>query len=254
MEIKLYSVSNPGISFTEDVDLKLISLYEYVKRNKEKRKSYSDFQDELINEQIFSGSYIRSFIPFLHNFGVIKDYEVVNYSDFFSMNGEMYIKNIINYYNLRKTLESNEVYNNKLLKMLKRNKEYFLCLFLDYYCENKIKYYEDYLDILYFVTKYGKISKDEFYLYKYCKINKLNSDEIINKYRMEPDTFKITFQDKNGNEITNNAFNYFIAFLSEGQCNYLVKTNHNYYQMNESRRSFVDSMINEYMDFRGYHE
>ena len=74
--------------------MKLISLYEYVKRNKEKRKSYSDFQDELINEQIFSGSYIRSFIPFLHNFGVIKDYEVVNYSDFFSMNGEMYIKNM----------------------------------------------------------------------------------------------------------------------------------------------------------------
>ena len=83
MEIKLNSISNPGISFTDDVNQKIILLYNYINKNREKKISYSDFQAELINEKIFSGSYIRSFIPFLRNFGVVNDYSNIDFNTFF---------------------------------------------------------------------------------------------------------------------------------------------------------------------------
>lgn len=241
MIIKLEAISNPGISFTEDVNIKLISLYTFVQENKNRKVTYSDFQTELINSKIFSGSYIRSFIPFIRNFGIINDYREVNYNDFFTSIGKMYIENLIDYYNIK------DIQNEEILTYLKRNKEDIICLFLDYLCKNKHKYFEKYLDILYFVKKYNKICKTEFYIYEYCKINKINSDELIKNYRENPDSFEIKFVDKDNNEIGNNAFNYFIALLSEEQCNYVCKSTQSYYQINNQRVDLINSILNQYI-------
>lgn len=242
MEIKLNSISNPGISFTDDVNQKIILLYNYINKNREKKISYSDFQAELINEKIFSGSYIRSFIPFLRNFGVVNDYSNIDFNTFFTRNGKIYVNNIIDYYKLKDFEDENII-----IKKVKNIKEDLICLFLDYLCDHKNKYYEKYLDILFFIEKYNKICKKEFYIYEYCKENNLESDELISAYRQNLENFEIIFYGKNNNEIGNNAFNYFIALLSEDQCNYVLKMDQNYYKLNENRKELVDSIIKNYI-------
>ena len=68
-KIVLNQVSNPGISFTKDVNEKILALYYYLNSNQNIHCSYQQFQEHLINNNIFTGSYIRSFIPFLYNTG-----------------------------------------------------------------------------------------------------------------------------------------------------------------------------------------
>lgn len=245
MIIKIESISNPGISFTEDVNVKLISLYKFVEQNENREVTYADFQLELINNKIFTGSYIRSFIPFVRNFGIINDYNIVNYNNFFTKWGKVYIENLIDYYNV-KTIQNEEI-----LFYFKRNKSDLLCLFLDYLCSNKNKYYDRYLDILYFVKKYGKICKEEFYIYEYCKINKIDPDELIKQYRENPNIFEIKVTGRDNMEIGNNAFNYFIALLSEEQCNYVFKSTQSYYQINANRINLINSIVNQYIEYGG---
>ena len=241
MIIKLDTISNPGISFTEDVNQKLISLYLFAEQNKKREITYAELQTELIDNGIFSGSYIRSFIPFMRNFGVINDYSKIIYDEFFTKIGKMYIESIINYYNIK------EIKDEKMEKLQKQNIADILCLFLDYLCKNKNKYFEKYLDILYFVKKYNKICKNEFYIYEYCKVNKIDCDELIKKYRDNSETIEIKFFDENNNEIENNAFNYFIALLSDEQCNYVCRSNQNYYEINREREDLINSILNQYL-------
>ena len=81
--IILNQISNPGISFTKDVNEKMLTLYDYISSNNNMNCSYQDFQDNLISNNIFTGSYIRSFIPFLFNSGMINDYtNGIKYNNF----------------------------------------------------------------------------------------------------------------------------------------------------------------------------
>ena len=60
-------ISNPGLSFTENINDKIILMSEVVFQNQTQKMSYQQFQQYIIDRGIFSGSYIRSFIPFLYN-------------------------------------------------------------------------------------------------------------------------------------------------------------------------------------------
>ena len=91
-KIVLNQVSNPGISFTKDVNEKILALYDFLNSNN-KNCTYQQFQEDLINSQIFTGSYIRSFIPFLYNAGIINDYNNgIAYNDLFTKNGLLYVQ------------------------------------------------------------------------------------------------------------------------------------------------------------------
>ena len=245
MVINVKSISNPGISFTDDVNEKLILLYQYVEENKGRQVTYSEFQTELIENKIFINSYIRSFIPFIRNFGIINEYSSVDYNNFFTSTGKLYIENLIDCASV-KVISEEEISN-----YFKRTKENILCLCLDYLCENKISYFEKYLDILYYVKKYNKICKNEFYIYEYCKVNKIKCDELIKMYRENPNSIEIRIVGRHNKDVENNAFNYFIALLSEEQCNYVCKIDQMYYKINSERIRLVDSILNEYIEYGG---
>ena len=87
-KIILNQISNPGISFTNDVNEKILALYDFSKQKINDSCTYQQFQEELINNNLFSGSYIRSFIPFLYNAGMINDYtNIINFNNLFTKNG-----------------------------------------------------------------------------------------------------------------------------------------------------------------------
>ena len=244
-KIVLNQVSNPGISFTKDVNEKILALYDFLNSNN-KNCTYQQFQEDLINSQIFTGSYIRSFIPFLYNAGIINDYNNgIAYNDLFTKNGLLYVQIVRNIKNASDS-------NIDLSKMLVIKSD-LLCMSLDYMIKSKYKFYDKYLDILKFIKKYRTINREEFYIMEYCLQNSYNYDDYINAYRNESKQYDIYINSNNDEVLSyrsNNAFNYLIAFLSEEQCNYLKKLNHGDYIINEEREKFIDLVLNSEGDVK----
>lgn len=239
-KIVLNQISNPGISFTQDANDKIIALYDFTNMYKDKKSTYQIFQNDLINNRIFTGSYIRSFIPFLYNAGMINDYNnEIAYDNIFTQNGLLYIKIIKNL--------KDAINNNIDLPNLNAIKNDLLCISFDYMIKNKYKFYDKYLDILEFVKKYKTINREEFYILEYCIQNNYDCDEYISLFRDGNKEYDIYVISNDGEEINyrrNNAFNYFISFLSEEQCNYLRHLDQSNYTINYEREKFIDLVLN----------
>lgn len=240
-KIVLNQVSNPGISFTKDVNEKILALYYYLNSNQNIQCSYQKFQENLINNNIFTGSYIRSFIPFLYNTGMINNYNTgIDYNNLFTKNGLLYVKIIDNLKNAEQ--------KNVDLPKLQTIKNDLLCMALNYMIDNNYKFADKYLDILNFVKNYRTINREEFYIMEYCIQNNLDYKKYIELYRNDNKSFDIYINTNNDEMLSyrsNNAFNYLIAFLSEEQCNYVIKYNQGDYIINKNREIFVDSVINK---------
>ncbi len=239
-KILLNQISNPGISFTKDVNDKMISLYVYLNENKNNNCSYQDFQKDLIEKNIFSGSYIRSFIPFLYNTGMINNYnENIKYSNFFTKNGALYVKTIFN------IKQGND--NNIDIEKLVNIKNDLLCMSLDYMIKNNYKFYDKYLDILKFVKEYKTINREEFYILEYCLQNNIDYHNDIENYRSN-NSYDIYIKSNNEEILSyrsNNAFNYLVAFLADDQCNYIKKADQSNYRLNYDRELFIDSVLEQ---------
>ena len=239
-KILLNQISNPGISFTKDVNDKMISLYDYLNENKNNTCSYQDFQKDLIEKNIFSGSYIRSFIPFLYNTGMINNYnENIKYSNFFTKNGALYVKTIFN------IKQGND--NNIDIEKLVNIKNDLLCMSLDYMIKNNYKFYDKYLDILKFVKEYKTINREEFYILEYCLQNNIDYHNDIENYRSN-NSYDIYIKSNNEEILSyrsNNAFNYLVAFLADDQCNYIKKADQSNYRLNYDRELFIDSVLEQ---------
>lgn len=248
--IIIKQISNPGISLTRDLNNKLISISEIVDLNNELELDYSDFQRKIISSGIFSGSYIRSFIPFLYNIGLINEYsKKINFKNFFTNLGKAYIVLIKT---IKMVYDNNpNDYNLKNLELLKND---LIVKSLIHMIHTKNKYANKYCDILLFLKKFKTINREEFYIMQYCIENNLDLYQIINSYRKNSSEFSIKVLDNN-NEIVdyknNNAYNYFLAFLLSDQCNLLIKIDQSNCKLNEERTEIVDSILNEYEILRG---
>lgn len=234
-KIVLKPINNPGISFTPETNIKLLGLNELLEKNKGKTMSYAEFQEMLISEGIFSGSYIRSLIPFLFNLGMINDYSSISYNSFFTDIGKSYVSA------LKLIRDSSE--HESAIKM----KESVLILSLVYMKKNKSKYYSKYVDILKFVKKHKTINREEFFINEYCIQNNLDSTEMINEYRQDESKYDIYILNKYEVEEmsyrSNNAFNYFIAFLADDQTNLLYKQDKNSYAINNKKIEIINELI-----------
>lgn len=237
-------ISNPGLSFTQNVNDKIILISEVIFQNQTQRMNYQDFQQYIIEKNIFSGSYIRSFIPFLYNLGLINNYKEISFSNFFTKLGLSYIEIIKT---IKKTNSINEELSD-IKNYLNTIKSDIIILGLLNLKNSIFEYFDKYCDILQFLKKYNTISREEFYIMQFCKQNGLNDNEYISNYRSNSEIFKINILDNN-NEIvdyrTNNAYNYFIALLSEEQCNFVNKVNHNNYKLNYDRINIIDNILAE---------
>lgn len=244
-KIVLNQVSNPGISFTDDVNEKILSLYVFLNHHN-KICSYQEFQEDLKKNEIFSGSYIRSFIPFMYNAGIINDYNNgVTYKSLFTKNG-------LSYVNIIKTIKSMNDSNVDIAK-LNVIKSDLLCMSLDYMIKNNYKFYDKYLDVLKFVKKFRTINREEFYIMEYCLQNNYDYDDYIKTYRNNEKQYDIYINSNNDEELSNrsnNAFNYLIAFLAEDQCNYLQRINQGNYMINKEREKYVDLVLSSKGDVK----
>jgi len=174
-KIILRQISNPGISFTTNVNKKLISMSDVILKNIDLKLNYSEFQELMIHNDIFSGSYIRSFIPFLYNVGIINDYnKEICFNDFFTDLGKSYIEIIRTIYTAQEN-GGNELSINELLKI----KSDLIALSLSFMCKSSYKFFVKYYDILCFVKEFETINREEFYIMEYCIENSLDKKTFI---------------------------------------------------------------------------
>lgn len=235
-KIVLKPINNPGISFTKETNVKLLGLNEILNKDKNKVMSYAEFQELLISEGIFSGSYIRSFIPFLFNLGMINDYSSIRFNIFFTDLGKSYVSAL-------KLIEDSDENENAI--QIKQN---ILALSLVYMKNTECKYYSKYIDILSFVKKNNTINREEFFINEYCLQNDLDSDKMIDEYRKDESSYDIYILNKDGEEMTcrnNNAFNYFIAYLGDDQTKLVCKQDQNNYVINRNKIEIINELVNE---------
>lgn len=244
-KIILRQISNPGISFTTNVNKKLISMSDVILKNIDLKLNYSEFQELMIHNDIFSGSYIRSFIPFLYNVGIINDYnKEICFNDFFTDLGKSYIEIIRTIYTVQEN-GGNELSINELLKI----KSDLIALSLSFMCKSSYKFFVKYYDILCFVKEFETINREEFYIMEYCIENGLDKKTFITNYREKNMNFEINVLDNNDQLVdyhSNNAYNYFIALLADEQCNFVNKIDNNNYKINNNRIQIINSIIEEY--------
>ena len=234
--IVLKPINNPGISFTKETNNKLLGLNEILNNDKDKVMSYAQFQELLINEGIFSGSYIRSFIPFLFNLGMINEYSTISFNSFFTDLGEAYVSS------LKLIEDSNE--NEDAIQM----KQNILLFSLEYMKYSECKYYSNYIDILKFVKKFNTINREEFFINEYCIQNNISSDQMIDEYRKNNTNYDIYILNGDGEEMTyrnNNSFNYFIAYLGDDQTKLVCKQDQNNYVINNNKLEIINELIKD---------
>lgn len=245
--IVLKQISNPGISFTKDMNSKLLSMYEIMQDNSSFEKNYQEFQQFMISNNLFTGSYIRSFIPFLYNVGIVKNYsKIIKFNDFFTPKGKAYILILKN---LKITYKYDTPKFKNTLDCMNNIKNDLIALFLNNMIKSNYKFYDKYCDILIFLKNFKTINREEFYIMEYCKQNSLNLSEFINNYRINKEDIKINIIDNSENIVSyrnNNAFNYYIALLSKEQCNFVVKIDQSNYNLNTSRLNLIDITINAF--------
>lgn len=234
--IVLKPINNPGISFTKETNNKLLGLNEILNNDKDKVMSYAQFQELLINEGIFSGSYIRSFIPFLFNLGMINEYSTISFNSFFTDLGEAYVSS------LKLIEDSNE--NEDAIQM----KQNILLFSLEYMKYSECKYYSNYIDILKFVKKFNTINREEFFINEYCIQNNISNDQMIDEYRKNNTNYDIYILNGDGEEMTyrnNNSFNYFIAYLGDDQTKLVCKQDQNNYVINNNKLEIINELIKD---------
>lgn len=248
--IVVKQISNPGLSFTENTNDKLILMADAIFQNPSQIMSYQEFQDFVMDKNIFSNSYIRSFIPFLYNLGFINSYNEINFSSFFTKLGLSYIDILKT---IKKVDSSDEslAYAKKELNIIKSD---IISLGLLNMRNTSFKFFDKYCDILYFLKKYNTINRDEFNIIQFCKQNNLKVQDYITSYRENPHEFIISILD-NSNQIVdykrNNAYNYFIALLAEEQCNFVAKIDQHNYKLNYERIKLINSILEERKEIEG---
>ncbi len=243
--ITINQISNPGISLTEETNKKILLIEKIILENNNKQLPYKKFQEYLINNKIFTGSYIRSLMPFLYNLGFINDYkEGVDFSQFFTSLGEAYIECI-------KALKKISEKSNEIVFNMKEIKSDIILMGLNDMEKKAYNFYCSYCQILKFLKKYNSINREQFFILKYCEQNKLDEIDYIQKYKKNPNSFIIKIINVNNEKVSyksNNSFNYFIALLSEEQGNLVKKIDQNNFKLNNDKIEIINELLKENME------
>lgn|GEM_PF-5658550 len=235
------SVSNPGISFTEETNNKLLKMKELLE-NLNKKKNYLGLQELLIQNGIFSGSYCRSFLPFLYNCGFTRSYEKeFHINQYFTKYGESYLKILKSISEINS--DNNLSKKTEVLLQLYEARAEILKLALINMKKNNYTHFNLYKTFLEFIYKYSTINKEEFYINQfYIQKNEVVPEKIIRNYRNETIKLKEVIG-KESSELLNNPYTYCKGFLAEDQCKLVIKDHNGNYKINESEIDFIKEII-----------
>ena len=204
MDIVVSSPGSPGTSFTENVKMQIVLLYDELCSNDD-FESLADFKDHLQKCGI-NKNYIRNILPFLQFCGIVK-YEKVSpfvNDDFFTNIGKAYVDVLKSIQIAKAEPDCSE--KTEILNSLEKIQEiiYFQCLVIMMKSQD-CNYSKDFYDVLRFIKRYESIDSTEYLLIQYEReqspedmINRLGA--YLNKYRDGSLTVNVKTKTKNASD------------------------------------------------------
>lgn len=261
MEIIIENCSSPGAHFSKNTNEVLLKIYQWIAENSSPSLPFIEFRRRLESEKKINDNNARNIYPMLKNGGLV-EYEpggdlATNY--FFTRRGLAYIKAL----ETKGIIESSDY--------TKRQKEEatiqvdeilstIVCDSLELLIKNKELNYSDSLKwYILFLSKFGKINKQEFALMVYMMANNRANWEqeiapIIKQYRDNDIDINVKVQVRNDQKIQQNTgektrleeISYFTAYtyysglaLQAG----LVRKVKDYYFVVEDKKAKIDYLV-----------
>ena len=261
MEIIIENCSSPGAHFSKNTNEVLLKIYEWISENSSLTLPFIYFRRRLESEKKINDNNARNIYPMLKNSGLV-EYEPggdLATNDFFTRRGLAYIKAletkgiIENSDYTKKQKEEASIQVDEILstivcdsiELLLKNKE------LNY--SNSLKWY------ILFLSKYGKINKQEFALMVYIMSkNQGNWQQeltpIVEQYRKDDIEINVKVQVRNDQKIQRSTgektrleeISYFTAYtyysglvLQAG----LVRKVKDYYFVVEGKKEKIDYLV-----------
>lgn len=222
-QLEIPAITNPGISFTENTFAIMQGLHDCFKDTTQSRILFKTFQETYKQIDPTGDAKIRMLFPLCRKAGCIFPDEegcvIFENGTFLTPLGTAFFKASKLYYQVGNITKSSSSPNSPTIKSLLEKARHLYasisaCLF-----ENLCESEQVYQHLLWFVRKYGPVSRDEVKILLYsleknseergkvivCKRDESEIDSLVNEYRRGQ---LIPHSDK-----ANNAAGYFIAVL-----------------------------------------
>lgn len=258
MEIIIENCSSPGAHFSKNTNEVLLKIYQWISENNKPILPFIDFRRRLEVEKKINDNNARNIYPMLKNSGLVEyePGEQLSTNYFFTRRGLAYLKaletkDIIEQSDYtKKQKEEASVQIDEIISSI-------VCDSLELLLKNKeVNYAESLRWYLLFLSKFGKINKQEFALMVYVMENNPCEWEkeitpIIDQYRNNEMEINVKVEVRNDKKIQQNTgkrtrleeISYFTAYtyysglvLQSG----LVRRRKDYYYIVEDKKTKID--------------
>lgn len=237
MLLEITNPSSPGASFTKNTNEVLLKTYRYIKDNINLILSFNELRKVLANELGINDNNNRNIYPLLKNMGFVKydNKSKFTIKKFFVDKGLAYVKTLDLLAELS-NIDIDKVIMEKIDKEIKVLLSKIIHLGLvELISKPELNYYTPFVDIIKYLTYYGKISKEEYALLVSQKITKSDSfrleqiNQLVTDYRGNKIDFDIRVKVRNDLDIRKSSnkkhreeglpyltsYGYFISLLKQ---------------------------------------
>ena len=265
MQIEIFNTSSPGASFTDNTNSVLLKIFEWINEHKGLNISFKEFRVRLENDKEINDNNNRNIFPLLKN-GKLVQYEKggeISVDKFYTKTGLAYVKTL----ELLNLIKQNPKYTrdqviaseNKFNEILQN---IIYGALLNIVNTNDLNYVEPFQDMIQFLLKFQKISKEE---YAYLLFERRRSDistsldiiaNNIYKYRTNEIKIETSVTVRNDIEIQQRtssknrqeglsfltSYGYFVSLLNQAG---LVVKQDKYYAMVNNKKDLLKKLVGE---------
>lgn len=265
MQIKIFNTSSPGASFTDNTNSVLLKIFEWIKKHQGLNITFKEFRERLENDKEINDNNNRNIFPLLKN-GKLVQYEKggeILVDEFYTNTGLAYVKtlellNLIKQ-DLKYTREQVIASENKLNEILQN---IIYGALLNIVNTNDLNYVEPFQDMIQFLLKFQKISKEE---YAYLLFERQKSDistsldiiaDNIHKYRANEIKIETSVTVRNDIKILQRtssknrqeglsfltSYVYFVSLLNQAG---LIAKQNKYYAIANNKKDLLKKLVGE---------
>lgn len=261
MIIEIENTSSPGASFTPNTNYVLLKTYEWICEHSGIELPFKQFRMRLQSEKGINDNNNRNIYPLLKN-GGLASYEKggkIKVDRFYTNTGLAYVKTLQAMTILEESEYEKEQKDAAAKKFESILEEIVSGVLKNIMHQPDVNYVEPFQDLIHFLLRFEKISKEEFAYLLFEKQEhgmgkSLDSiSEAIQAYRcgdMKIDVHVNVRNDKKIREVTNmdkrkeglaflTSYGYFISLLQQAG---LVKKDDKYYVVNEAKRTILEEL------------
>ena len=262
MEIIIENCSSPGAHFSNNTNMVMMKIYHWITENKKPELPFIDFRRRLEAEKGINDNNARNIYPLLKNGGLV-EYQAggeLATESFFTKRGLAYLKAL----ETKDLIDQNEEYTKKQKEEAGRHIDEILedivYSSIELLVENKeLNYTQSLIWYLLFLSKFGKINKQEFALMIFFMSKGEENWEdgitpLIKQYRAQQIDINVKVRVRNDQKIQIRtgektrlenidfftSYSYFSSLIDQAGLTRKIK---DYHCVDESRKTKIDYLL-----------